>query len=86
MSAADGDAVSLLTRQQVEERCAISRSQICKRMELGEFPRPVYVGAAARWRSDEITDGEGDELNKLRQENRELCRANESQPPGCSVA
>ena len=54
MSAADD--VSLLTRQQVEERCAIGRSQIYKRMELGEFPRPVYVGAAARWRSDEVAE------------------------------
>lgn len=48
------EPLSLLTRSQVEQRCAISRSQIYKRLSAGEFPEPVRVGAGVRWRTDDI--------------------------------
>ena len=50
------EPLALLTRHQVEQRCAISRSEIYRRMDRGEFPRPVYVGRAARWRSDDLAE------------------------------
>ena len=48
--------LSLLTRHQVEARCAISRSEIYKLMERSAFPRPVRIGRAVRWRSDDIAE------------------------------
>ena len=46
----------LLRRIEVEQRCAIGHSEIYRRMDRGEFPRPVYIGRAARWRSDDIAE------------------------------
>lgn len=46
----------LLTRQQVEEMCAISRSEIYRRMAEGTFPKPVRLGEnCVRWRLADIT-------------------------------
>ena len=50
------EPLALLTRQQVEARCQISRSEIYRRMDRGDFPPQVYVGRAARWRTDDIAE------------------------------
>ncbi len=45
----------LLRRRQVEEITGMSRSAIYKRMQEGEFPRPVRIGpSAVRWRTSDI--------------------------------
>ena len=45
----------LLRRRQVEEITGMSRSAIYKRMQEGEFPRPVRIGpTAVRWRTGDI--------------------------------
>ena len=45
----------LLRRSQVEEIAGLSRSSIYRRMQKGEFPRPVKIGSAAvRWKEREI--------------------------------
>ena len=45
----------LMTRPEVEELTAMSRSAIYKAMREGRFPEPVKIGRSVRWRSDEIT-------------------------------
>ena len=45
----------LLRRSQVEEIAGLSRSSIYRRMQKGEFPRPVKIGSAAvRWKESDI--------------------------------
>ena len=45
----------LLRRRQVEEITGMSRSAIYKRMQEGDFPRPVRIGpTAVRWKASEI--------------------------------
>ena len=45
----------LLRRSQVEEIAGLSRSSIYRRMQKGEFPRPVKIGSAAvRWKERDI--------------------------------
>lgn len=45
----------LLRRQEVEERCQLSRSTLYRMMREGEFPEPIKVGArAVRWPELEI--------------------------------
>jgi prophage regulatory protein len=47
----------LLRLPQVRERVALSRSEIYRRMALGEFPRQVSLGArAVAWPEDDIND------------------------------
>ena len=48
----------LLRRSQVEEIAGLSRSSIYRRMQKGEFPRPVKIGSAAvRWKERDIAPG-----------------------------
>ena len=45
----------LLTRAEVETRCAIARTTIYRLMRAGQFPEPIKVGPrAVRWPSSEI--------------------------------
>ena len=45
----------LLRRSQVEEIAGLSRSSIYRRMQKGEFPRPVKIGSTAvRWKERDI--------------------------------
>ena len=45
----------LLRRSQVEEIAGLSRSSIYRRMQKGEFPRPVKIGSTAvRWKESDI--------------------------------
>ena len=45
----------LLTRAEVEARCAITRTTVYRLMRCGEFPEPLRVGAkAVRWSEREI--------------------------------
>ena len=45
----------LLRLRQVEEITGLSRSSIYRRMQAGEFPRPVKIGSTAvRWSEGEI--------------------------------
>ncbi|MCY3584285.1 MAG: AlpA family phage regulatory protein [Acidimicrobiaceae bacterium] len=48
------DGVRLLGRPEVEHRCGIGRSEIYRRLDSGDFPEPVRIGRAVRWRSDDI--------------------------------
>lgn len=62
--------VELLTRQEVEQICRLSRSSIYRLMRLRKFVQPIRVGERAiRFRRDEILEwletrpratGEGD--------------------------
>ncbi|MXY48632.1 MAG: AlpA family phage regulatory protein [Gemmatimonadetes bacterium] len=46
----------LLTRAQVQDRLAISRSTLLRWVESGRFPKPVRLGERSlRWYEDEIT-------------------------------
>lgn len=46
---------TLLRIQKVREQCALSRSELYRRIRLGEFPAPVTIGArAVAWRSSDI--------------------------------
>jgi prophage regulatory protein len=41
--------------QKVRERCALSRSELYRRIKTGEFPRPVALGLrAVAWRSSDV--------------------------------
>ena len=45
----------LMRRSQVEEIAGLSRSSIYRRMQKGEFPRPVKIGSTAvRWKESDI--------------------------------
>lgn len=45
----------LLTRREVEARCGLSRSSLCRLMRSGRFPEPLRVGVrAVRWPASEI--------------------------------
>ena len=45
----------LLTRAEVEARCAIARTTIYRLMRCGEFPEPLKIGPrAVRWPASEI--------------------------------
>ena len=47
--------VRLLRRSEVELRCSLSRSEIYRRLERGEFPVPLAIGGrAVRWLEHEI--------------------------------
>ena len=52
------EPLSLLTRSQVEQRCAIGRTTLFRLLATDSFPKPVYVTAStlkgARWRTDDI--------------------------------
>ena len=46
----------LLRLRQVREACALSRSELYRRIQVGEFPRPVSIGRrAVAWRSSDIS-------------------------------
>jgi prophage regulatory protein len=46
---------NLLRLKQVREACALSRSELYRRIQLGEFPRPVAIGArAVAWKQSDI--------------------------------
>jgi len=48
---------SLLRLNQVREACALSRSELYRRIKLREFPRPVSIGRrAVAWRSSDIAN------------------------------
>lgn len=45
----------LLRRQEVEDRCQLSRATLYRMMRQGAFPEPIKVGArAVRWPELEI--------------------------------
>jgi prophage regulatory protein len=45
----------LLKLHKVKEQCALSRSELYRRIRLGDFPQPVSLGArAVAWRSSDI--------------------------------
>lgn len=44
----------LLRRQQVEAAVGLSRSALYDRLARGEFPAPVRIGSAVRWRTDDL--------------------------------
>ena len=45
----------LLRRRQVEKITGMKRSTVYRRMQEGDFPRPVKIGpAAVRWRESEV--------------------------------
>ena len=45
----------LLTRVEVEARCAIARTTIYRLMRCGQFPEPLKIGPrAVRWPASEI--------------------------------
>ena len=47
----------LLRVSAVMARCAISRSQVYRLLDLGQFPKPVKISErSVRWRSDEVQD------------------------------
>ena len=47
----------LLTRQEVQSRCRISRSTIYRLKKQGRFPTPIRVGdRAVRWKESEIDE------------------------------
>ena len=46
--------VRLLKFSEVQELVNLSRSHIHRLMATGYFPRPIKIGRASRWRSDEI--------------------------------
>ena len=47
----------LIPRTEVQNMVGLSKSAIYRRLELGEFPRPLEVGAGSvRWKSSEIVD------------------------------
>ncbi len=46
--------VRLLKFSEVQELVNLSRSHIHRLMATGDFPRPIKIGRASRWRSDEI--------------------------------
>jgi prophage regulatory protein len=53
----DSMAEILLRLQKVRAACALSRSELYRRMGLGEFPKPVAIGArAVAWRQSEIDE------------------------------
>jgi prophage regulatory protein len=46
----------LLKIRSVKDACALSRSELYRRMRNGEFPKPVAVGArAVAWRQSEVS-------------------------------
>lgn len=41
--------------EKVRERTALSRSELYRRIKIGEFPRPVAIGLrAVAWRSSDV--------------------------------
>ena len=47
----------LLRLQKVREACALSRSELYRRIQAGEFPKPVSIGRrAVAWRSSDISN------------------------------
>ena len=48
-------AETLIRLKQVREACALSRSELYRRIGRGEFPKPVAIGQrAVAWRSSDI--------------------------------
>ena len=51
------DEQTLLRRREVEAICAMSRSEIYRRMAEGTFPRPVRISEhMVRWRMNDIVE------------------------------
>lgn len=49
------ESTKLLRLPDVCAQCGLSRSEIYRRMALGQFPKPVPIGESARaWVSEEI--------------------------------
>jgi prophage regulatory protein len=47
----------LLRLRNVRDACALSRSELYRRIRIGEFPKPVAIGSrAVAWRQSEIND------------------------------
>ena len=45
----------LIRRDEVQQMCGISRSELYRQVADGRFPRPVRVGLrAVRWRRSEV--------------------------------
>jgi prophage regulatory protein len=50
------DGVTLERLPQVKARTGMSRSEIYRRITLGDFPRPIKLGSrASAWVSDEVS-------------------------------
>jgi prophage regulatory protein len=47
----------LLRLRQVGDACALSRSELYRRIRAGNFPKPVSIGRrAVAWRSSDVSD------------------------------
>lgn len=46
--------VRLIKIRSVEDITGFKKSSIYKRIQQGTFPRPVKIGRASRWASDEV--------------------------------
>ena len=44
----------LLRRPEVEGQTGLSRSSIYRKIAEGSFPRPVRIGRAVRWKSEDV--------------------------------
>lgn len=54
--AAGPTRLELMTLQDVQAKVKLGKSMIYQSIKAGTFPAPRKVGAAARWRSDEVDD------------------------------
>ncbi|HCD5199869.1 TPA: AlpA family phage regulatory protein [Vibrio parahaemolyticus] len=46
--------MKLLTLRDVRDMTQLSQSSIYKFISLGEFPKPLKIGATSRWVEDEV--------------------------------
>lgn len=59
-------AETLLRLPQVKEICALSRTEMYRRLAVGEFPKPIALGRRAiAWRSSEIQSWIASRTTKL---------------------
>ena len=57
---------TLLRLPEVRAACALSRTEMYRRLAAGEFPRPIALGRrAVAWRSSEIQDWIASRTTKL---------------------
>jgi len=71
----------LLKMPKVRERCALSRSELYRRIRSGQFPAPVSIGSrAVAWRSSDIDAWVASRLKKPQEEHGDAGRI----PQGCA--
>lgn len=55
-TAPEAAELTLYRLPEVRARCALSRSEIYRRIAIGEFPRPIKLGErASAWAAHEVT-------------------------------